>query len=390
MNRTVLAIASSTILLLACGEVARPIGARPKPPQQQPVGPAIPSLDPEPTTPVASVPNAGGQTPNLGGGPLFSNAGAFNIANTSPGSATFTAAPVVDYLGGTGPSALGTGGWASISAGGNTYNNAMAESLAGVLPDDRGIDYLLLTAYTEEIDPATGATIGTVMHAIVLASDFAVGGSVNFDGVDRLAIFATGDISLPDPQVAAAAVTGTISFSAGGLALGDLITANLTGDFGEFTWTPTPPPGGGSLMPGNYTLTYDPMPNVFCDGSLIGQEAQFAAITAASIGFTDGPVTLAAGTIAGNFDISGAPITAGYGVATLTLESFPDAPPGVVGAQVNANGTGPANTTFVGTYLVLDGSTATMTDALGWSGAGYLTAAQDGFCSVDFLVELGP
>ena len=51
---------------------------------------------------------------------------------------------------------------------------------------------------------------------------------------------------------------------------------------------------------------------------------------------------------------------------------------------------GPLGTTFVGTYLAIDGSSATATDAYGWSGAGYLDAAGDGFCSVDFLVMLAP
>jgi hypothetical protein len=387
------ALASAWIWILGCGEIARAPTAPAKP--KSPIA-AIATASPE--AEIAPVPidvqaAASGRAPQFGGGaPLFSNAGSFNLGTTSPGSASYVQSPVVDYFGSTAPASFGTGGWQSIAAGGSTFTNAMAESIAGVLPDDRGIDYLLLTAYTEEIDPATGATIGTVVHTIVLASDFSVGGSVNLDGVDRLAIFARGDIDLPEPQLAAAAVTGTITFSAGGLALGDLISADLTADFGDFTWPTAPPPptGTNNLTPGNYTIHYDPMPMVTCDGTLIGQEAQFAAITAASVGFADGPVSLAAGTIAGNFDISGAPITSGYGVATLTLEAFPDAPPGIVGGYTNGSGNGPANTTFYGTYLVLDGTTATATDVFGWAGAGYVNAAQDGFCSVDFLVELGP
>ncbi len=41
-------------------------------------------------------------------------------------------------------------------------------------------------------------------------------------------------------------------------------------------------------------------------------------------------------------------------------------------------------------YLILDGTTTSNGSTLGFAGAGYLTPAQDGFCQVDFLVELGP
>ncbi len=392
-NRAMAMIASTSIGLMACGEIARAPSNPQKPRQQTPFEQV--HITPEATPEAVQLSVSTGQSgamPNIGGGPIFSNAGAFSLTNTSPGSATFTLAPVADFLNGNAVVSVGTGGWSSIVAGGNTFSDSTAETFAGVLPDDLGTDYLLLAGYTEETDPATGATIGTVMYAIVLASDFAVGSSVNLDGTDRLAIFARGDINLPDPEIAAAAVTGTISFSAGGLNIGDLITANLTGDFGEFTWssTPPPPPGGGNLTPGNYTLVYDPMPYVSCDGTLIGQEAQFAAITAASVGFTDGPVTLANGANPGDFDISGAPISSAYGVPTLTLEPLADAPPGLVGNFVNGTGAGPAGTTVYGTYLVLDGDTATPTHAYASAGVGYMNAAQDGFCSVDFAADMGP
>jgi hypothetical protein len=389
MKRILEALALS---LAACADVDR------APSSAGPAGPPADAFDPIAAAPIlapeaVALATQGGRAPNLTGSPLFSNAGAFNFSGaTAPGTATFTAAPVIDWLSGAWPTALGTGAWQGIQAGGSTWSTSAAESMSGVLPDDRGVDYLLLTAYTEEIDPATGSTIGTVVHALVLASDFGVGQSVNLDGVDRLALFARGDISLPDPQIAAAAVTGTISFSAGGLAINDLITADLAGDFAEFMWSTSsqPPPATGVINPGSYTLTHDPSASVFCDGTLMGQEAAFAGIGLQGAGFTDGPVTIAAGALPGSFDISGAPITAGYGVATLTLEAMQDAPPGVVGGFVNGSGAGPLGTVFAGTYLMLDGTTTTSSSTLGFAGAGYLTPQQDGFCSVDFFVEVGP
>lgn len=395
MNSALAATTLTLMMTTACGpQPSRgPSTAEPKSPAAPPTFEAKRG-EPGIVTPTSEIVTVRtGQTPDLGNGPLFSSAGAFSTSGpVNPGTASYAAAPVIDWQSNTGPSSVGTGTWTSIQVGGSTYNSSNADAVAAIFPDGSGVDYLVLSAFTEELDPTTGVTIGTVMHVMVPASDFSIGGSVNLDGVDRLAIFARGDISLPEPQISAAAVTGTVTFSAGGLALGDLITADLAGDFAEFTWPSQPqqpPPAQNNLTPGSYTLTYDPTPNVYCDGTLAGQEPAFAAVTLASIGFTNGPVTLTAGSVAGTFEISGSPITSGYGVASLTLEGFPDAP-AVVGGFVNGSGGGPNGTTFAGTYLAFDGASATPTAAGGWAGAGYMTPAQDGFCQVDFLVDLGP
>ena len=383
-------------LLFACGvERARPGADAPGAPGSQVAAPPVfdgVASQQKVAIDLQKKPD-GGEVPNLGGGPLFSNAGAFTFPNgTNPGSATFVAAPVIDWMSNVPPTSFGSGTWANIQVAGTTYSENNAESMAGVMPDDQGTDYLVLSAYTEVTDPVTGITTGTVVHVLVLASDFSPGGSVALDGVDRLAIFATGDISLPDPQVAAAAATGTVTFTAGGLNLGDLITADVAGDFGEIhleqltaaSAADHQQPDAGELHP---ELRSGVARLLRWNARRPG--ARFCRRDAGEPQLHGGSVTLAAGALPGSFDISGAPISSGFGTSTLTLESFPDAP-GVVGGFTNATGTGPANTTFMGTYLALDGSTASATQAAGWAGAGYMNAAQDGFCQVDFMVELGP
>lgn len=343
------------------------------------------------TGPSAATPS--GNAPDLGLGPLYSNAGAFTFPNgTNPGSASFTGALVMDPFNNVPPTNLGTGAWSSIHANGNVYASTGADAVAAVFPDPNGVDYLVLSAFEEQTQP-NGVVLGTVIHVIVLPSDFSVGGTVQLDGIDRLVVFAHGDINQPSPQVAAAAISGTVTFTSGGTNIGDRISATIAGDFGDIQWSspppPPPPPPGNGIAAGLYTMTVDTTPHVRCDGTLAGQETAFAGVTAASLGFNGGAVTIATAS-PGSYAISGTPIQSGFGSASLVLDPMPDAPPDVVAGMVNGSGSGPAQTSFMGTYLLLDGTAATATSLPGFAGGGYLTAAQDGFCTVDFLVDLAP
>jgi hypothetical protein len=331
--------------------------------------------------------------PDLGpANPLFFHGGSAMPGATAPGSASYLGAPVFDWNSSTGPSVIGTGSY-SVTVNGVTYSSATAESVAGVLVDSQtGTSYVVLSLWSIEIDPLTMAEIGTVVHAIAPSTDFAPGATVALDGWDRLLFFAHGDLSFPDPQIAAIAETGSIHFLSGGLNLGDLISADVSGDFSEIQLQPSnppPPPTGGTIPAGNYTMTVVPQAYVYCDGTLAGQESAFAGITAQQLGLTGGAVSLTV-TSATQLDVSGAAIASAYGSQSLLLESTPDMPPGIFAGFATPAGSGPLNTTVYGAYLALDSSSASATLIAGGAGVGYITADQSGFCSVDFEVNLTP
>ena len=324
--------------------------------------------------------------------PFFQSGRLSSAGATSVGNATFTAAPVVDPSGGVPPSGLGQGDFTNIVVGGATYSDTGLASVGAVLEDDTFTEYLVLSAFIESPQPS-GVTIGTVVHLVVLATDFAPGGSVALDGQDRIALFARGDIASAQPQEVAAAFTGTVTFSSGGLQVGDLVTASVVGDFAEVSWAqpppPPPPPPGAPLAAGAYDVTVVPATHVHCEGSLAGQEAAFAQTTAASLGFTSGQVTLAAPST-GTYEVSGPPISAAYGTSSLTLGTAPDTPPGMYFAFTNQAGGGPAGTQMAGRYFMLDANQANASGVPGAVGAGFLNPAQDGMCTVDFQIELTP
>lgn len=347
-----------------------------------------------PTATLSRAPR-GGHAPNVGAR-LFSNAGAFTFPNgTAPGVAHADLAPVVDSQNGNIPPVLGSGGW-DLNVAGVQYTEAAAESVAEVFVDDTGTPYLVVSAFKLVVDALTGAEIGTVVHVIVPSADFAVGATVNLDGNDRLALFATGDLSLPDPSVAAAAASGSVTFNAGSLALGDTITFTLSGDFGEIAWQsqqppPPPPPPVGNIAAGNYTLAFDSNLYVQCDGSLIGQDAAFLALNLAGVGFSDGPITVTALTI-DQLELSGAAISAAYGAGPLLVAASLDAPPGTYFgmSELNQTGAGPLGTDLAAAYLLLDDANASLAGVPGQAGLFFMTADSTGYCSVDFGAALVP
>lgn len=346
---------------------------------------------------VVSLPRAprGGNAPNVGAR-LFSNSGAFTFPNgTSPGVAHADLAPVIDSQSGNIPAVLGSGGW-DLNVAGTQYTEVVAESVAEVFIDDTGTPYLVVSAFKLVVDPLTGAEIGTVVHVIVPSADFAVGATVNFDGNDRLALFATGDLSLPDPSVAAAAASGSVTFTAGSLAIGDTVTFTLSGDFGEIAWQsqqppPPPPPPVGNIAAGNYTLAFDPTLYVQCDGTLLGQDAAFSALTLAGLGFSDGPITVTALAV-DQLELTGASISAAYGPAPFMVAASLDAPPGTYFgiSERNQAGAGPLGTDLAAAYLLLDDANASSAGVPGQAGLFFMTPDTLGYCSVDFGAALLP
>lgn len=358
---------------------------------QRASGPAVTGSGPKAT--LVRAPH-GGRVPDVGGR-LFSNAGAFTFpGGTQPGQGSALQAPVIDSFSGTIPTTLGGGSW-DVTVGANHFLSGVPESVAEVFVDDTsGVEYLVVSVYELVTDPATGAELGTVLHLIVPSADFAVGAVVNFDGTDRLAFFATGDINLPDPTLAAAAVTGSVTFTAGGLAVGDLISFDLAGDFGEITWQNTPPPPPpvvvGNITPGNYNLTFDPTTYVQCDGTLLGQEPAFSALTLVDLGFVDGPVVITQ-PAAQTLELAGPSLVSAYGQANVVVEATPDVPPGTYAAIFQLqSGVGPAGTDRLAAYLLLDDGNTSLAGVPAQAGVYFGTPDGLGGCSVDVGAALVP
>lgn len=380
-------------LATACGQ--GPAATQPTP--HTPTGPMI-TASPSPRVSIASptvqvIRDVGGSLPNMGGrGPFFSNSGsgAFTFPNgTAPGSVSYVGAPIYDWSTNQPPATIGSGSF-SVTVGGTTYTaSGNAESIAELLDDpDTGTQYLLLGAWTLEVDPATGAEMGTVVYVLVPSSDFAPGATVAFDGYDRLAYFAYGDVNVEDPQIVAAAASGSITFGAsGGLMIGDLLDATATGDFGEIEWQSQPPPpptGTTTVAPGTYQLAFLQSAEVYCDGTLIGQESAFAGITVADIGIVEGVLDVAV-VSATELDVTGTPVAA-FGGTTVRLENTPDAPPGLYWTYAGRSGAGPASTNIYGAFLALDATQGP--GVFGWAGLDFLTADEQGICEVAIPFEL--
>ena len=328
-------------------------------------------------------PNGGVRVPTGGSvpGAAFSfAAGTFQFTGpTAPGNASVVGAPVTDDQ--SGPSSYGTGTY-NVTLGATTYASAMS-SLAMLTTDpDDGTAYLVFGGYREY-------TVGSddrldQVIVFVKQSDFAVGATVALDGTDRVALFGNGLATAEEPDVMGAAVTGTVTFTSGSLALGSTITATVQGDFGPVAFGPGPGTGG-TITAGNYTLAIQGPADVYCDGSLKGQEAAFSSITATSLGLVGGAVSVATPS-ATTVEVAGAQFATAYGASPFAL----GAQDGVFAGFTNETGSGPAGTHFVGKYFVLDPGSATPSLIYGGAGAGYETADGSGTCSVAFGATLTP
>lgn len=342
------------------------------------------SPDPGDDTPPVRLPPGGGINPIFtvpSGGPSAFTGGFTFTGPTAPGSASWTDAPLVDFDGGGGPPPDTFGGGSmSITINGTLYESPALESMSVAFTADDGTQYVALDGYmtydNAGVEYASEATV------ILLRSDITVPGTVELDGMNRVALFANGPADAMDPTLVGAAVTGTVTLSGGSLADG-ILSGSVAGDFGQIDYTPGPPPGGGSITAGDYTLALVGGTDVYCDGTLAGHESDFTGITADSLGLVGGAVSIT--DPSPSIDISGDPITSGFLTSPFTLDEVDT---GLYAGFTDETGSGPDTTTFAGKYLVLDGMTATPELINGGVGAGYYTASGDGTCTVSFGATL--
>ncbi len=349
----------------------------------------------DPGNPTVTLPPGGGiptihRVPQGMGSPrLFDGSGSFTFTGpTAPGNATYTNAPVADITQMMSP-ATGTGSF-DITISGTEYASTALQTIAFVMADDTGTNYAVVdSAYP--YTATDGTELLTEVTAIVLASDFAIGVPIALDGIDRVALFANGDPNAQAPSIEGAAITGSVTFTAGSLTTGSLVSATVSGDFGPIDFTGD---GGGSgsgsdssaITPGSYTLAVTGPSQVYCEGALVGHEADFAGITLASLGLVGGSVTVATPT-PDEVTVAGAAISSSFGASPLQLNDGVGTP-GLFAGFTNTTGAGPDGTTFVGEYLVVDASTATSTFINGGVGAGYVAADGSSDCTVAFGASL--
>ncbi|HEY3358849.1 MAG TPA: hypothetical protein VGQ83_36710 [Polyangia bacterium] len=386
----------TAVLLAGCAAAEGPGPADPgaAPPQGlgAPARAALPALLPA----LARQP-AGGRVPVAGGGALrFIAADTFQFTgDVAAGTAAFDGAVVWDWMTRDQPAAFGTGAFA-LSVGGAAYAATGAESLALVVPDDAtGQEYLLLAA--DVIDGASGAEVAQVLYVIVPVADFVPGAVVALDGIDRVALFAAGPALAEQPAVAAAAVSGLVTFGAGSLGAGGAVSASLTADFGPIDWPadpcasgceppPTTDPVNG-IVPGHYVLAYAAPAYVFCEGSLAGHETDFAALTLDDAGFGGGEVDVTLPSPM-RVALAGAALGAAFGAAALDLDWAGDPSfPGMFVGFALRDGAGPAGTTRNVAYLFFDGASATPTLVRGGAGLDFEDGA-GGYCTTAFDATL--
>lgn len=302
-----------------------------------------------------------------------------------PGTATFTSAIVWDpFVTDMPPFGSGGMGTEDVTVSGTRHVVTNADAFVMLYTDESGTEYLVLSAFSETSDGAGGWWQSNVA-VFVLRSDFAPGTTVALDGIDRVAMFAAGPSSAPEPMIFAAAVTGTVTFGSGTTAVGDRIDASLAADFAPAMPTATPPPRGTPLAAGSYDLVIDPVPDVLCGGTLAGSESSFAGESLAVVGTTDGPVTLSL-PAPDAVEMTGATVGAAWGVP-FTLDAVVHPPDTFVG-MVHLSGTGPASTELAGAYWLVEGMPATPGLVHAAIGLAYVDPIADGGCDVVWYAEL--
>jgi len=304
---------------------------------------------------------------------------------TAPGSASWTSAPVVDLNGQ--PPATDGGGSVAITLGATAYSSSTLDSVSFVVQDTNTTDYLALDGYYIWTD-AANVENATEVVAIVLKSDFAIGTPIALDGIDRVALLASGPTRDGRPASEGAAISGTLTIASGSTTIGSTVTATVNGDFGPIEFVDGGGSGSGSgtstIVAGGYTLALVDGGQAYCDGSLAGHEADFAAITLANVGLAGGAVTVATPDVS-IVTVDGAVIGSDFAATPFEL----DAQNGSLFAGFSdATGSGPDGTAMIGKYLVVDGSTATPTSIAAGVGVGYATPDRSGTCTVAFDASL--
>jgi hypothetical protein len=316
--------------------------------------------------------------------PGFSN-GFTLLGTATAGTASVVNAPYWDANSPTPPATNGSGAF-SVTVDGVAYTSAAAMSYAALQHDPTtSTDYLVFGAQALE---ASSNTVNEVF-VIVLKSDFSVGGTVSLDGSNRMALFVTGPADANQPTMVAAATSGSVTFTAGGIKPTDTLSATLSADFAKTDWAPAPA-GPTKLVAGNYQLKVSGSTamGVKCQGDLTGKEGSFTAVTPAQLGLLDGPVTLAL-PAAGQVSLTG-PAAGPYGGSPLLLLEI-DTPDmyASMGGPPAMPITGPLGTDLGFVGLMIDGTTATASLIQGQAGAGFMDN-QDGNCTVTFAVTLTP
>jgi hypothetical protein len=275
-------------------------------------------------------------------------------------------------------SAVGT---FDTSVNGVAYHATDGDGVAMLYTDHDGDRHIVLTIFS---DVTTSAGVDERNVAVILnASDYAPGAVVALDGDQRMAIFAAGPDTEPDPTAFAVATAGTVTFgSSGSLALGDHVTATLEADFAPAFMIPEPV--GTPIVAGGYELALDPAAEVICGGSMAGHEAAFARITRTELGVTDGTVTLALAT--DQLSIEGVAVGTRWGTPAL-LDAIAD-PADTFVATADETGDGPDATTLAGSYVMVESLPDDATLVHATFGLSYLDPIGDGGCDVAFHAEL--
>lgn len=146
------------------------------------------------------------------------------------------------------------------------------------------------------------------------------------------------------------------------------------------------------FTPGTYSLAFTPDGEVTCDGTLTGQETDFA-MTAVSVGFVDGTVTLL-GVNEVVIRLVGDPIASAFNRTMVDLTPNPegrppDLPQTIWDTAVNEDfGAGPAGTEQLGRYFGIDSATAASTALESASALYFETSDTMGACFVVFAATL--
>jgi len=363
-----------------CGETGARSGSR------GPLGPRGPiRLD------RGTPPSSGGRVPGGSGAPvpIRLDTGFFLLSGTPvPGSASLTSAMVWDPFASDMPP-FGSGGTGAfdVTVDGTHYPVAGADAFVARFTDDDGDEYLVLSIFSDTPDGAGGYWESNVA-VFVRASDFAPHATVALDGVDRVAIFAAGPDTAPDPTIFAAAVSGSVTFGDGTAATGGMLDATLDAEFAraEATAGPSGPTTGVPLVAGDYDLVIDPAsPEILCGGTLEGHEAAFAAVTLAPLALVGGTVSLALPSES-TLTISGPAVGPAFGDPAL-LDAVAS-PPDTYMAMTDLSDTGPDGTELAGAYVIVEGMPESAALAHAAIALAYLDPVGDGGCDAVFYAEL--
>jgi hypothetical protein len=297
----------------------------------------------------------GGTVPDLGGITPLRTSGAFSFEGELAAGTARLSAVVVDVTSEVPPATVGTGSFL-VPVEGIDYARTDVPAVAAILPEES--EMLVLAAFATELD-AAGAEVGTVVWIAVPRADAVTGAVVVLDGESRIAVFGTGPIESETPEVAAVAVTGTLTFGAVDLTVGGRVDAALAADFGRAVFddvgpTDPPLPPAPAFAAGSYELSLLGGADVHCEGGLAGREGELAALSADAHGIAGGALE-----VSGTFDalaFSGAAIEATFGAPRVDASWQGDI--GAFTVFAEGTGAGALGLEEEGRYLLTSGPDA--------------------------------